>query len=778
MKTPLIALFVPILTAILLLSCSKSTEPQTCANPVFSQTSGTYNNELYVTISCETPGAVIRYTTNGSDPTESSNQYNIGITINSTTTLKAKAFKSGWNPSQVATANYIISIQNDFAGGTGSASDPYLIQTASQLDNVRNYLSSSFKLVSNISLSSYSNWSPIGQLGSSNNFRGSFNGNGYTISNLTIIRPSEDFVGLFGYCAGYATSFTNVVINNVNITGRLSVGSLAGLISDNQGNVQSCGSSGTVRGLKSVGGLIGTGGNLSSCWSACNVYGDVNVGGLTGNSPSVSSCYATGNIFGTNGGSSSSEVRSIGGLAGTGDNSAISNSYATGSVTGSYSNSNVGGLVGQCVSGTISNCYAVGQVTGSQSQYTGGISGWSSGGYSITYCYWNTETSGTTNSYGGTGKTTSQMIQQNTFSNWSFSNVWSIINGSTYPYLSWQGSPGSFNYPPSVSSVATPTFTPSGGTYSTTQNVSISTTTPNATIRYTTNGSEPTSTSTVYSSAISVSQTTTIKAKAFRDGWTPSATASATYTIGGGTPGQMIAVAGGTFHNGTSNVTLSSFHIGKYEVTQAEYQAVMGTNPSYFSGNPNRPVERVSWFNAIEYCNRRSMQEGLTPCYSYSTYGTNPSNWPAGWNTTSANHTNVSCNWSANGYRLPTEMEWMYAAKGGNQSQGYTYSGSNTIGNVAWYYSNSSDRTWDVGLKDPNELGTFDMSGNVWEWVWDIYGSYPSGNQTNPTGPTSGSHRVFRGGDWSNDANSCTVSFRNADFATSTYLGFRVISIF
>ncbi|MDD3579103.1 MAG: SUMF1/EgtB/PvdO family nonheme iron enzyme, partial [Candidatus Cloacimonetes bacterium] len=324
------------------------------------------------------------------------------------------------------------------------------------------------------------------------------------------------------------------------------------------------------------------------------------------------------------------------------------------------------------------------------------------------------------------------------------------------------------------------TFSPAGGTYTSTQYVALNCTTSGATIRYTTNGSDPTSNSTVYSSAISVSQTTTIKAKAFRDGWTPSATASATYTIGGGTPGQMIAVAGGTFHNGTSNVTLSSFHIGKYEVTQAEYQAVMGTNPSYFSGNPNRPVERVSWFNAIEYCNRRSMQEGLTPCYSYSTYGTNPSNWPAGWNTTSANHTNVSCNWSANGYRLPTEMEWMYAAKGGNQSQGYTYSGSNTIGNVAWYSSNSGSRTHDVGELASNELGTYDMSGNVWEWVWDIYGNYPSGNQTDPTGPTSGSYRVLRGGSWSADANFCAVSYRSGSGAASAndyVIGFRVIRV-
>ncbi|MDD4035020.1 MAG: SUMF1/EgtB/PvdO family nonheme iron enzyme [Candidatus Cloacimonetes bacterium] len=244
-------------------------------------------------------------------------------------------------------------------------------------------------------------------------------------------------------------------------------------------------------------------------------------------------------------------------------------------------------------------------------------------------------------------------------------------------------------------------------------------------------------------------------------------------------PANFVFVQGGTFNNGTSDVTISSFYIDKYEVTQASYQAVMGTNPSSFGGNPNRPVERVSWFNAIEYCNRRSLQEGLTPCYSYSTYGTNPDGWPSGWNTSNSNHTNVNCNWSANGYRLPTEMEWMFAAKGGNQSQGYTYSGSNTIGNVAWYSSNSSSRTWDVGLKDPNELGTFDMSGNVWEWVWDIRASLPNGNQTNPTGPVSGSVRVARGGGWYGSAGYCTVSSRHSSSAalTRNYIGFRLIRV-
>ena len=333
---------------------------------------------------------------------------------------------------------------------------------------------------------------------------------------------------------------------------------------------------------------------------------------------------------------------------------------------------------------------------------------------------------------------------------------------------------------PQIQTVAAPTFSPPGGTYTIGQNVTIQTPTLGATILYTTDGTEPSSSSQVYGSPIIVSSNTTIRAKAFKDGWKDSATAVATYTINPLHPGGFVFVEGGTFNNGTSDVTISSFYIDKYELTQAGYQAVMDSNPARGNGDGDSyPVFYVTWLNAIEYCNRRSIQEGLTPCYSYSTYGTNPVNWPTNWNIYDANHTNVSCDWTANGYRLPTEMEWMFAARGGNQTHNYTYSGSNDINAVAWYDGNAGYTTYQVGTKAPNELGIFDMSGNVWEWVWDIWGSYPNGNQTDPHGATTGRYHVWRGGGWLENANGCTVSHRGSNHTTygNRDVGFRVCRV-
>ncbi len=327
-----------------------------------------------------------------------------------------------------------------------------------------------------------------------------------------------------------------------------------------------------------------------------------------------------------------------------------------------------------------------------------------------------------------------------------------------------------------LSNVAVPMITLAAGTYYETQSTTITCSTEGATIRYSTNGSEPTDTSTIYSESITISVSMTIKAKAFKTGMNPSSMVSQTYTIAPVQYDEMVLVQGGTFNNGTSNVTLSSFYMGKYEITQLIYQQIMEENPSNFTGQIYRPVENSSWFNAIDYCNKKSIKENLTPCYTYYNYGTNPTNWPSGWDSADSNHINVSCNWSANGYRLPTEAEWQFVALGGIQTHGYLYSGSNSISVVGWWDENGSGGTHRVGLKQANELGLFDMTGNVYEWCWDMNGAYASGDQTNPHGNNSGAERAWRGGGWICPAEYCTVTLRDFTSPTSafSFLGFRI----
>lgn len=245
---------------------------------------------------------------------------------------------------------------------------------------------------------------------------------------------------------------------------------------------------------------------------------------------------------------------------------------------------------------------------------------------------------------------------------------------------------------------------------------------------------------------------------------------------------EKVLIPAGTFQMGSTGAYLGSsdefpvhtvtisraFYMSKYEVTQKQYQAVMGNNPSYFAGE-TLPVERVTWYNAVAFCNVLSQLEGKTPCYT-------------------VNGTNVTCNWDANGYRLPTEAEWEYAAKAGTTTDFYNGSLTNpsctpidaNLDNIAWYCGNSNETTHPVGQKQPNAFGLYDMTGNVWEWCWDWWSnSYSSTTVIDPTGASTGSYRVYRGGSWYGNADQCRSTYR--EYRTPSfnydYIGFRIVRV-
>lgn len=235
---------------------------------------------------------------------------------------------------------------------------------------------------------------------------------------------------------------------------------------------------------------------------------------------------------------------------------------------------------------------------------------------------------------------------------------------------------------------------------------------------------------------------------------------------------EMVLIPGGEFIMGDSRgeddekpahkVKISAFYMDKYEVTQEAYEAMMGRNPAKFKG-PDKPVERVSWFGAIQYCNMRSLREDLTPCYDLE---------------------GLECNYEADGYRLPTEAEWEYACRAGTGTRYCFGNAPGKLGRYAWFKENASKTSRPVGQKKPNPWSLYDMHGNVWEWCNDYYSEnyYQKNGGENPHGPSTGEERVLRGGSWANGAESLrcwrryseTPGFADVCFGYEAY-GFRCV---
>jgi formylglycine-generating enzyme required for sulfatase activity len=268
--------------------------------------------------------------------------------------------------------------------------------------------------------------------------------------------------------------------------------------------------------------------------------------------------------------------------------------------------------------------------------------------------------------------------------------------------------------------------------------------------------------------------------------------------------GTLKFVPAGRFQRDATGANISvitqPYRMSAHEITRAQFAAMLTTDPSnttYSTTDTSNPVQMTNWYHAIAFCNKLSLAEGLTPVYAVTGVNFSTLTYAAIPTTTNVTWDAATATWANNGYRLPTEMEWMWAGMGapadgqggGTNTTGYAKAfagstGSNAIGDYAVYdyYGTGlgktlTERSNPVGSKLANELGLYDMSGNVWEWTWDWYATYPTGTQTDYRGAASGAGRVLRGGSWGGVATDCSVASRGLDGPSYQYgsIGFRVV---
>jgi uncharacterized repeat protein (TIGR02543 family) len=574
-------------------------------------------------------------------------------------------------------------IQDHFvSNGNGTKDNPFAVYDTDTLRKVGSGidgwgLNSHYRQAQDITLSlpaqGQSNWTAIGA--SASQFTGSFDGNGFTLTNLTINKTTA-YQGIFGYI-GTGSVVENIGLINCNIIGGNYTGGIAGY----------------------------TNGTIQNCYVSGSVSGSIYTGGVAGyNNSALQNCYTTSSVSGSS---------NVGGVAGQ-NNNIVQNCFATGSVSGS--SGNIGGVVGS--GGTVRYCAALNpSVTSSSGGTVGRVLG--SGSGSNNYSRGDMAVKYNWNGFAGTNKTISAGLTTMDGSN---------ITASQWNNSSWWQTTASWNFTSiwAMNVNNLPRLKNTGGTQSHVLDI--------------------------YTGFMEMV-------------WIP----AGSFVMGSPASEANRFEDEGPQHT----VTLTGFYMGKYTVTQQQYQAVMGTNPSGFKTPPagenaaKLPVEQVTWYDAVEFCNKLSQAEGLTPVYTIS--GRTPA---AGYPITRAT---VTASLSANGYRLPSEAQWEYACRAGTSAAYYNGAGINN--NTGWYNANSMNTTHEVGKKPANNWGLYDMHGNVWEWCWDWFGNYSSGTQNNPTGASSGVTRVTRGGSWYSTPQGIRSACRNGDNPSGQFanLGFRIV---